>query len=59
VAPFRAMAASANRLSGNDVREFNVSAAHAQFDHGSANNICSGNHGLIKVFDFGTGNRCP
>jgi hypothetical protein len=59
IAPFRAMTARANRLVGNDMRQFEASEGHARFTQGSGNNICTGNQGLVKVADLGSGNRCP
>jgi membrane-bound inhibitor of C-type lysozyme len=59
IAPFRAMTARANRLAGNDMRQFEASEGHARFTQGSGNNVCTGNQGLVKVADLGSGNRCP
>lgn len=59
VVPFRAMTARANRLADNDMRQFEASEAHARFAQGSGNNVCTGNHGLLKVADLGSSNRCP
>ena len=53
------VAASRNRLEGNDLRQYEASDAQAYLAQGSGNNVCTGNHALTKVVDLGSGNRCP
>jgi hypothetical protein len=59
VTPFRAMAASGNRLTGNDLRHFKAAGAQILFGKGATNNSCTQNEGLEKVADEGSSNRCP
>ena len=57
--PFRAMTASRNRITGNDLRHFKAVGAQILFSKGAADNSCAQNDGLEKVADQGSGNRCP
>lgn len=50
---------SGNRLSGNDVRDFEAGNAHVTFGKTAEGNTCSGQQFIVKVSDEGQGNRCP
>jgi hypothetical protein len=59
IGPFDVLTASRNRLTDNDLRDFQATRSHVVFSKGSADNVCSGHQFIIKISDEGLRNRCP
>lgn len=59
IGPFDVLTGSRNRVTGNDLRDFQPGRSHVAFGKGSADNVCSGHQFIIKISDEGLRNRCP